>query len=359
MEDPALRRRSKIPVAPKMMKSSPRPHIVVTSISSPNEVLESIAEGSARSDFRFLVIGDVKSPADFALKDCRFLSLREQQGLNFRYASVCPERSYTRKNIGYLLAISEKAPYIVETDDDNFPRKEFWSERQQHIRGDQTPAKGWVNAYAFFTDAFIYPRGFPLREARSLGSNTRERLSVAKAEYCPIQQGLADENPDVDAVYRLLYPLPFTFQEQTQLILAKGQWCPFNSQNTTFFPEAYPLMYLPAYCSFRMTDIWRSFVAQRIAWEYGWKIAFQSATVYQKRNEHDLMKDFEDEVAGYLHNEEIAQALDTTKLSGAPGSIFSNLRKCYETLINMGLISDAELPLLDAWSDDLQRVGAA
>jgi hypothetical protein len=218
------------------MKSAPRPYIVVTSISPPNDVLKSIAKGAAQAEFRFVVIGDAKSPADFALKDCRFLSLHEQQGLNFRYASVCPERSYTRKNIGYLLAISEKAPYIVETDDDNFPRNEFWSERESHMLGDHTPAKGWVNAYAFFTDLFIYPRGFPLREARSAGSNSRERLSVAKAAYCPIQQGLADENPDVDAVYRLLYPLPFTFLEETQLILSQGQWCPFNSQNTTFFP---------------------------------------------------------------------------------------------------------------------------
>jgi hypothetical protein len=115
-------------------------------------------------------------------------------------------------------------------------------------------------------------------------------------------------------------------------------------------------MYLPAYCSFRMTDIWRSFVAQRIAWEYGWKIAFHSATVYQKRNEHDLMRDFEDEVPGYLHNEAIAKALGATKISKSPESIFANLRKCYETLISMGLISDQELPLLDAWSDDLRSI---
>ena len=356
MGDLPLRQQIGFPVVSQSMKSFPRPYIVVTSISSPNEVLQSIAEGSAKSGFCFVVIGDAKSPADFALKNCRFLSLREQRELNFRYASLCPERSYTRKNIGYLLAISEKAPYIIETDDDNFPRKEFWSEREPHIRGDQTHVNGWVNAYAFFTDSFIYPRGFPLREARSPKSNTRERLSAAKSEYCPIQQGLADENPDVDAIYRLLYPLPFTFQEQPQLILSQGQWCPFNSQNTTFFPEAYPLMYLPAYCSFRMTDIWRSFVAQRIAWEYGWKIAFHSATVYQKRNEHNLMRDFEDEVPGYLHNEAIAKALDATPLSKSPDSIFENLRKCYEGLIDMSLISEKELPLLDAWSDDLRSI---
>jgi hypothetical protein len=358
MENPSLRQPADKNKLSSIMKSAPRPYIVVTSISPPNDVLKSIAEGAAPAQFRFVVIGDTKSPPDFALNGCRFLSVYDQKNLNLRYASICPERSYTRKNIGYLIAISENAPYIVETDDDNFPMESFWYERDPRVTGDGITGEGWVNAYAFFTDLFIYPRGFPLREARNLSPTTRDRVPAAKAEYCPIQQGLADENPDVDAIYRLLYPLPFTFEKQSPLILTRGQWCPFNSQNTTFFPEAYPLMYLPAYCSFRMTDIWRSFVAQRIAWEYGWKIAFHSATVYQERNEHDLMKDFEDEVPGYLYNEGIATALDATKLSSSPGSIFANLRKCYETLINMDLVSHEELTLLEAWSDDLRRISA-
>lgn len=340
----------------RVMKSQPKPYIVVTSISSPNEVLKSIAIEAARSDFQFIVIGDTKSPANFAIKDCHYLSVPEQKTLGLQYASLCPERSYTRKNIGYLMAISEKAPYIVETDDDNFPTKEFWIKRETQIIGDQTPVNGWVNTYSYFTDLFIYPRGFPLREARNLGPGARERLPASKTEYCPIQQGLADENPDVDAIYRLLYPLPAYFDKKPPLILSRGQWCPFNSQNTTFFPEAYPLMYLPAHCSFRMTDIWRSFVAQRIAWEYDWKISFHCATVYQQRNVHDLMKDFEDEISGYLHNERIAKALDATKLSNSLSDIHINLRKCYETLISMSLIANEELPLLDAWSEDLRTI---
>ncbi|MHC4265647.1 MAG: STELLO glycosyltransferase family protein, partial [Planctomycetota bacterium] len=68
----------------------------------------------------------------------------------------------------------------------------------------------------------------------------------------------ADDNPDVDAVYRLTQRLPLTFRKDRRLALGNGSKCPFNSQNTTWFPDAYPLLYLPAYCSFRMTDIWRS-----------------------------------------------------------------------------------------------------
>src|ERR1039457_962260 len=66
---------------------------------------------------------------------------------------------------------------------------------------------------------------------------------------CPIQQGLANEDPDVDAIYRLLLPLPISFRTDRRLALGRGTWCPFNSQNTAWFPAAYPLMYLPSYCS--------------------------------------------------------------------------------------------------------------
>ncbi|MBV5271274.1 MAG: DUF288 domain-containing protein, partial [Afipia sp.] len=79
-------------------------------------------------------------------------------------------------------------------------------------------------------------------------------------------------NPDVDAIYRLTLPLPQSFREEQPVALGRNVWCPFNSQNTTWWKEAAPLLYLPSFCSFRMTDIWRSFVAQRIAWENGWHI---------------------------------------------------------------------------------------
>src|SRR5205807_7157091 len=126
---------------------------------------------------------------------------------------------------------------------------------------------------------------------------------------CPIQQGLSDENPDVDAIYRMANPLPVLFDKANSVSLGKNSWCPFNSQNTTWFKEAFPLLYLPSYCSFRMTDIWRSFVAQRIAWTCGWSILFHQSTVRQDRNDHNLMTDFKDEISGYSNNALICKSL--------------------------------------------------
>ena len=37
------------------------------------------------------------------------------------------------------------------------------------------------------------------------------------------------------------------------------------------------LMYLPSTCTFRMTDIWRSLIAQRCLWELGQGVVFHAA----------------------------------------------------------------------------------
>lgn len=328
--------------------------LVVTSIAAPNAVLQALARGCVEYGLEFIVIGDEASPAAFKLDGCRFYSLAEQRGLGFRFAAECPTRHYARKNIGYLAAMREGASVIIETDDDNFPAPEFWGERSRRQTTGVVQNAGWVNVYRYFTEANIWPRGLPL-----------DRIQTAPPEFeslpqeevdCPIQQGLADENPDVDAIYRLALPLPQSFRKDRRVALGAGSWSPFNSQNTTWWRAAFPLLYLPAYCSFRMTDIWRSFVAQRVAWVNDWGILYHEPTVHQERNEHNLMRDFKDEVPGYLHNSAIREALDKLPLRPGEDKMNDNLLACYEELVRMELVGRRELDLVAAWVADLEEV---
>jgi hypothetical protein len=105
-----------------------------------------------------------------------------------------------------------------------------------------------------------------------------------------------------------------------------------------------------------MTDIWRSFVAQQVAWTCGWSIAFHAATVYQERNEHDLLIDFADEVPGYINNGKIARALASLDLAQGEENLEENMRRCYLELIRMGLVQAEEMPLLEAWFADLHAI---
>ena len=266
------------------------------------------------------------------------------------FAKLCPFGHYARKNIGYLAAVAGGAEIIVETDDDNLPMSGFWNERARHVQLPLLSRKGWSNVYKYFSEANIWPRGLPLNRILDVPEPAPATTSHID---CPIQQGLADNNPDVDAIYRLVLPLPVTFKPNLAFALNNGVWCPFNSQNTTFWRDAFPLLYLPFHCSFRMTDIWRSFIAQRLLWENNWRLMFHSPTVIQERNEHDLLIDFQDEIPGYLGNEKIRRVLEDIDVNSGTAALPDNLRRCYARLVALGVISKEEEPLLDAWLTDL------
>ncbi|OGT37952.1 MAG: hypothetical protein A3F11_02975 [Gammaproteobacteria bacterium RIFCSPHIGHO2_12_FULL_37_14] len=328
--------------------------LVITSISPPNKVLKKYVDDCRTHNIDFFLIGDTKSPADFLLPGCNFWSVDDQEALPYTLSKILPKKNYARKNIGYLLAMHSRCDLIIETDDDNYPKPSFYERKSLIQEAFALKNTGWTNVYRYFSNENIWPRGFPLRHIKNnmIPLHHYEKIQVK----CPIQQGLADENPDVDAIYRLINPLPHVFVGDAQLALANNSWCPFNSQNTVFFKPAFPLMYLPSTCNFRQTDIWRSFIAQRIAWENNWHILFTPPTVYQDRNEHDLMADFADEIEGYLFNEKICQVLGDLDLQSGEDHIQSNMILCYQKLIGLNIIKREELDLLTAWFNDLSFI---
>ena len=327
--------------------------LVITSIAnSDHPILKTFAKECAQNNVSYIVAGDTKSPKEFNLENCEFLSVDTQNKLPFHIATLIPDKHYSKKNIAYLKAIKNGSNIIIETDDDNIPLAEFWENRSETINGHVLTNKSWVNVYNYFSDTNIWPRGFSLKHL----TNQIPALTDLEERYCPVQQSLADENPDVDAIYRLTLKLPIYFNKHDSIILAENTICPFNSQNTTWFKEAFALLYLPSYCSYRMTDIWRSFVTQRILWTCDWNLSFHNATVYQKRNDHDLMKDFEDEISGYVNNESIMNDLINLDLKQGKEFIFDNLKICYQKLVEKKHIGEQELVILEAWIKDIKQL---
>jgi len=110
---------------------------------------------------------------------------------------------------------------------------------------------------------------------------------------------------------------------------------------------------VPSHCSFRMCDIWKSFVAQRCLWALGAGVAFHAPEVRQDRNPHDFLKDFKDEIPGYLQNARIASILSALELDPAPSAVAANLRACYAALIQQEIFPSVEMELVDCWIADL------
>lgn len=327
--------------------------VIITTINPPNAATTSINNALRKINGTLWVIGDTPGPHAYDLSNVNFWSIQKQRKCEFLLAKILPERHYCRKNLGYLAAIAASHPdFILETDDDNIPYDAFFDTRIRTLKTDVVTGRKWINIYEYFSDEKIWPRGFPLEELNHDSSLNIRKQTV----HAFIQQALADKNPDIDAVYRLTRKLPIDFNKRDPLALGKGVWCPFNSQATTFFREAFPLLYLPSYCSFRMTDIWRSFVAQRCLWEMNGNVLFTEAKVWQERNEHDLMKDFTDEIPGYLQNNALTDHLCSLHLEqGLQLSVVcNNLKKCYEVLCENGIVGQQEMQLVEAWVSDLR-----
>lgn len=324
--------------------------IIVTTINPPTKAIEVLTQ---IPDHAVIIVADKKTPANWHYSKTRFLSIDEQADLGYHLLEYLPFDHYARKMIGYLYAIQNGALTILDTDDDNIP-KSSWQLLSSEGTFSTSNSQPFVNAYQHFTSQKIWPRGYPLRYLNQ--AQKPLQLSLEKQDVqVGVWQGLADGDPDVDAIYRLTNNTPCYFDEKEPLVLGEGSICPFNSQNTIFCePELFPLLYLPAYVTFRFTDILRGLVAQPIMWTRNYLLGFTTATVVQERNPHDYLKDFESEIPCYLHVEKVVEIASRTVL--VRRSIADNLYEVYCALHEHNLIMREELELLQRWLLDLEEL---
>ncbi len=321
--------------------------VVMTSINGPTEAVEEFAR---QKDWQLVVVGDKKSPQDWHYDNVVYLGPEEQLKAGFSLAGALPWNSYGRKHIGYLYAIKNGAKFIWDTDDDNIP---YPNPETPTFSGKYNVLSGveYVNAYKHFTNEFVWPRGYPLR----LILDQTEPKSREDDAVIGVWQYLADEEPDVDAIYRLTINKQIIFKPNPPIVLGQGTMCAFNSQNTFFRPELFPLLYLPSTVLFRFTDILRGMIAQPIMWLYGYKLGFGKATVLQKRNPHDFLGDLELEIEAYLHVHKIPEIIKP--VLSKHKSPAQNLLVAYQALEQANLVQPEELKLLQAWLSDLDTLG--
>jgi len=99
--------------------------------------------------------------------------------------------------------------------------------------------------------------------------------------------------------------------------------------------------------TFRFTDILRGLVAQPILWAAGYRLGFGEATVIQKRNPHDYLKDFESEIPGYLLAEQVV--LLARQSVSVDCSVKENLLSVYVALQRKKIVTEREIEVLRLW----------
>lgn len=327
---------------------------IVTSINMPNGGMRLLAEFAEDSNASFIVVGDAKSKAPWKGLRCDYLSLESQLDLDWKLSRTLPVNSYSRKNIGYLQAYSKSRAWIYETDDDNIPISSPFLGRNIFLDCETFSSNAdWLNIYNIFRtssieDHALWPRGFDLGSI--LGNS--EYVSLASQQVLsPIQQGLANNDPDVDALYRLLIGRDVEFGNRQPVSLLPNQWCPINSQSTWWHKDFFELMYLPSTCTFRLTDILRGYIATRLLKEQNYCVTYHSPLVKQVRNQHNLMSDFLDERQLYENANKIVRGLEKIKLENC-SSLVEMMRVCYLYLVELGLVTKRELEFLELWISD-------
>lgn len=336
---------------------SNRPALIVSTDRSANLAMQLVAEGCRMFGWRLLISAESTGYEAAAMPDATAIAAGGPQTAEtggFATAEVCPQDHPARRNLAVLYAIQTGAPVILELEDTTLPRTSYWGPRIRAATVAVCERQGWQNPYRYFTDAFVWPRGLPLDAARA-GGPKYDTLRIRSVD-CPIQLGLVDDLPDVDAVYRLLLPLPLRFRQDRVLAFAPNCLVPVGSNNLTWWPDAYPLMYLPGTAAPAVADLWRGMVAQRIAAANGWHILIHAPTATRRRIAdagEDRRVAFGDEVSIQTSMPAVAEALAAVAVTAGPLGILRALVDCYEALVHVGVVAPGERELVDAWVGDL------
>jgi hypothetical protein len=313
--------------------------IIITSI---NPETESIKKFKNTPNWKLILVGDAKTP-EYNDPQIDFIPYKEDGKLS----KLIGANKYSRKNLGYIKAIQSGSDIIYETDDDNIPY-DFWRFDAGLVCDNiLTSSEKFANIYGYLSGEKIWNRGFPLSFINKKINYTLEK-SVAK--NVGVWQTLIDQDPDVDAIYRMVFNKPCVFNVQTPFILDNNTYAPFNSQSTFWSKDCFPYMYFPSTVPWRFADILRSYITQRLLREDNLYLGFSKSIVYQNRFRDDYMKDFVDEIQMYSDVLKTIEVLDGCCLSG---NKIENLNTLYTALVNASIVNKKELEILNQWNIEL------
>ena len=266
--------------------------IVTTTINPPTKAIESF---QAMNSWELVVAGDRKTPRDYQLDRGIYITPEEQEKYDPLLSEAIGWNTIQRRNFAFLWAKEMKADIVALVDDDNIPLP-GWGE--DLLVGKEIEVNYYETELSAFdpVGATNYPhlwhRGYPLQLVSKRDYSRKERRRVR----ADVQADFWNGDPDVDALCRIVHAPKCTF-DPAVFPFAANKPAPFGSQNAFIRGEM-----LKDYFVFpqvgRMDDIWPSYYVQAL----GYRVVYNRASVYQARNEHDLICDMRDESIGYENN---------------------------------------------------------
>ena len=300
-------------------------------------------------------------------KNLIYLSLRDQNKLNYNIIQYLHYNSYSRKNIGYLYAIEHGAKEIYEIDEDIT----FIKSRNLSIDFDFNNTllcyglrndSNMINPYDYFTEKNIWPRGFRIKD---IGNNENNIYYIINSNQLNIRplifQGLINGIPDVDSIFvqtriNKNNNLNLKYSEIYPLLYIPGNYIPINSKNTKYLYDIFPFLTLPTTVNEKICDIFRGYIIQRFAWIYNGAIIYHSYNIVNNvKNINNLNTNFKEEKSLFYNLDEFLNELNINFVSDKhPTELLLNLIK---KLIEKGFLENKDYIIYKLYLQDLYSIG--
>ena len=283
--------------------------IVTTTINSPTIATHKFIEIAKRDGWKFVVVGDTKTPhEEYEKLDCIYLDPDKQAEMYPELSEIIGWKTIQRRNIGFVYAYNHGAEVVATVDDDNIPYDNWGTDL---YIGKEVEVDYYTNKELLVFDPLsvtnqsnLWHRGFPI----DLLPYKNLIEYKGKKKITPlIQADLWDGDPDIDAMCRLSFKPIVKFD--TTAPFAAAEISPFNSQNTFIHRDALKHYAVWPYVG-RMDDIWGGYYTQKMIGND--KLIYNRASVYQDRNVQDLITNLEKEIIGYRHTLDFTKFPNTT-----------------------------------------------
>jgi hypothetical protein len=244
-------------------------------------------------------VGDLATPhEEYKQINCVYIDPYNQETKYKDLSDAIGWKSIQRRNIGFVEAWRMGADIVATVDDDNIPY-DGWGE--DLLLGREIEVDCWKSDNGVFdplsiiAEGQLWHRGYPIQLIET--KNKTSYLGKIKKRFL-VQADLWNGDPDIDAMARIVLRPEVNFPSDLKPYCSVNI-SPFNSQNTFLSREILPFYSVLPFVG-RMDDIWGGYILQHY---FPGCVVYNKASVYQKRNEQNLVTNLENEIIGYNETE--------------------------------------------------------
>ena len=273
-------------------------YIATTTINKPTLALKKFAKNKNCK----VVVALDKNSKPFKLDNAITLSTNYQANKWPKLSNLIGWNCIGRRNFAILEAYERGAEIIALIDDDNIPYKNWFKKIYVNKKTTANLIKSNKKIFdpvGYTNHKNLWHRGYPLemivnRKYKNLGKRTIKP---------DVQANFWNGDPDVDAIARFVFSPRCNFSK-SYFPFHSNSIAPFNSQNTLISRRIVRDYFLFPHIG-RMDDIWASYYITAKKYQ----VIYAEPTVFQKRNKHNYLNDFNLELLGYKNNIKLIEAL--------------------------------------------------